>query len=95
MRHGPLPAGANRWLRGALVRAVVSHVPHAPDRWLTTYDVTPKARLGWPVARVAAARKLARALHAMLRTNTPWRDRQDPSLGESSVPRLAESRPIN
>lgn len=95
VRHGPLPAGANRWLRGALVRAVVSHVQHAPDSWLTTYYVTQKARLGWPVARVAAARKLARALHAMLRTNTPWRDRPDPSLGESSVPRLADSRPVN
>jgi transposase len=74
VRHGPIPAGANRWLRGALVRAVVSHVQHAPDSWLTHYYETQKARVGWPTARVATARKLARAVHAMLRTNTPWRD---------------------
>ena len=71
VRHGPIPAGANRWLRGALVRAVVSHVQHAPDSWLTQYYLAQKARVGWPTARVAAARKLARAIHAMLRTNTP------------------------
>ena len=47
-----------------------------------TYAVyaTQKARLGWPVARVATARKLARAVHAMLRTQQPWRD--DPARGE-------------
>jgi transposase len=95
VRHGPVPAGANRWLRGALVRAVVSHVRHAPDSWLTTYYATQKARLGWPVARVAAARKLARALHAMLRTKTPWQDRPQSSVGESSTPRLAEARPAD
>lgn len=72
MQHGPIPAGANRWLRGALVRAVVSHVQHAPTSWLTTYYIEQKTRLGWPVARIATARKLTRALHAMLRTNTAW-----------------------
>src|SRR4029453_1548390 len=98
VRHGALPAGANRWLRGALVRAVVSHVQHAPDSWLTAYYATQKARRGWPVARVAGARKTARAIHAMLRTETPWRDRParpDSSLGESSAPRLADSRHVN
>jgi transposase len=89
IHHGPIPAGANRWLRGALVRAVVSHVQHAPVSWLTTYYTTQKARVGWPTARVAAARKLARALHAMLRTNTPWHDARpseglSKSRGESS-----------
>jgi transposase len=72
VRHGPIPPGANRWLRGALVRAVVSHVRAAPDSWLTQYYVTQKARVGWPTARVAAARKLARAVHAMLRTESAW-----------------------
>lgn len=80
VRHGSIPAAANRWLRGALVRAVVSHVQHAPDSWLSHYYVTQKARLGWPTARVAAARKLARAIHAMLRTNTCWTN--DPARGE-------------
>ena len=80
VRHGPIPAGANRWLRGALVRAVVSHVQHAPDSWLTHYYVAQKARVGWPTARVAAARKLARAIHAMLRRNTGWKN--DPARGE-------------
>lgn len=72
VRHGAIPAGANRWLRGALVRAVVSHLQHAPESWLSVYYTTQKPRVGWPVARVATARKLARALHAMLRTNTRW-----------------------
>lgn len=90
VRHGPIPAGANRWLRGALVRAVVSHVQHAPDSWLTRYYLAQKARVGWPTARVAAARKLARAVHAMLRTQTPWKDEQtDPVTGELHEPHAA------
>jgi transposase len=80
VRHGTIPAGANRWLRGALVRAVVSHVQNAPDSWLTHYYLAQKARVVWPTARVAAARKLARAIHAMLRTNTCWKN--DPVRGE-------------
>ena len=90
VRHGPVPAGANRWLRGALVRAVVSHLQHAPKSWLATYYTTQKARLGWPVARIAAARKLTRALYAMLQTNTPWRDTPE---GESSALGLPSTRP--
>jgi transposase len=80
VRRGPIPAGANRWLRGALVRAVVSHVRAAPASWLSGYYAAQKARLGWPVARVATARKLARAVHAMLRTHRGWMD--EPSRGE-------------
>jgi len=74
IRHGPIPSGANRWLRGAFVRAVVTHTAHAPDSWLShSYEQT-RERLGWQVARVATARRLARAVHAMLRTGEPWRD---------------------
>ena len=80
MRHGPIPGSANRWLRGALVRAVVSHVQHAPASGLTQYYTLQKARVGWPVARIATARKLARAIHAMLRTQTNWQN--DPPRGE-------------
>jgi transposase len=80
VRHGTIPGGANRWLRGALVRAVVSHVQHAPTSWLTQHYTLQKARVGWPVARVATARKLARAIHAMLRTNITWQN--DPPRGE-------------
>jgi transposase len=87
VRHGEIPAAANRWLRGALVRAVVSHVRHAPDSWLTHYYLAQKARLGWPTARVAAARKLARAIHAMLRTNSCWKN--DPVRGELEEPHAA------
>jgi transposase len=74
VRHGAIPRGANRWLRGALVRAVVSHVQHAPTSWLTQYYLQQKARVGWPVARIATACKLARVIHAMLRTETSWRN---------------------
>ncbi len=74
IRHGSIPAGANRWLRGTFVRTVVSHVTHAPDSWLSqSYELT-RQRLGWQVARVATARRLARAVHAMLRTGEVWHD---------------------
>lgn len=74
IRHGTIPAGANRWVRGALVRAVVSHVQHAPQSWLTAYYTAQQARRGWPVARIATARKLARAIYAMLQHQQPWQD---------------------
>jgi len=74
IRHGSIPAGANRWLRGTFVRAVVSHVTHAPDSWLSQSYEQIRQRLGWQVARVATARRLARAVHAMLRTGEVWRD---------------------
>lgn len=92
IRHGPIPRGANRWLRGAFVRAVVSHVQHAPDSWLTQYYMTHKQRVGWQVARVATARKLVRAVHAMLRTQQVWFNRRD---GESSQQAHAARRPLN
>lgn len=76
IRHGHIPAGANRWLRGAYVRAVVSHVRHAPNSPLTRYYAEQKKRLGWQTARVATARKLARITHAMLRTGEAWRERE-------------------
>ena len=87
LRHGPIPAGANRWLRGALVRAVVAHVRAAPTSWLSRYYAAQKARLGWPVARVATARKLARAIHAMLRTQRSWTN--EPARGELHRPHAA------
>ena len=74
IRYGSIPAGANRWLRGTFVRAVVSHLTHAPDSWLSESYEQIKQRLGWQVARVATARRLARATHAMLRTGEVWRD---------------------
>lgn len=74
IRHGSIPAGANRWLRGTFVRAVVSHVTYAPDSWLSQSYERIRQRLGWPVARVATARRLARAVHAMLRTGEVWHD---------------------
>ncbi len=74
IRHGSIPAGANRWLRGTFVRAVVNHVTYAPDSWLSQSYEQIRQRLGWQVARVATARRLARAVHAMLRTGEVWRD---------------------
>lgn len=83
VRYGRIPAGANRWLRGAYVRAVVSHIRSAPESPLTRYYNNLKERLNWQTARVATARKLARATHAMLRTGEVWRQDPDPS-GEGS-----------
>lgn len=73
IKYGRIPAGANRWLRGALVHAVVTHVQHAPDSELSKFYAHQKERRGWQVARIATARKLARAVHAMLRTGEAWR----------------------
>ncbi len=81
VRYGEIPRGANRWLRGTLVRAVVSHVQSAPESWLSQFYAEKRPQLGWPIARVAAARRLTRAIHAMLRTNTAWKD-IPPSRGE-------------
>jgi len=90
IRHGAIPAGANRWLRGAFVRAVVSHTTYAPDSWLShSYEQT-RQRLGWQVARVATARRLARVVHAMLRTGETWRN--EPTYrekGEFRAPHVA------
>lgn len=88
-RHGPVPAGANRWLRGALVQAVVSHVRVAPASELTRYYEAQKKRLGWQVARVATARKLCRAVHAMLRTGEVWRYEVEAERGELQRPHAA------
>jgi transposase len=89
IRHGPIPAGANRWLRAAFVRTIVSHHMAAPSSWLSLYYDTQKQRLGWQVARVAAARKLARAVHAMLRTGEVWMDDVPQSDEKGRAPRLA------
>ena len=86
IRHGRIPAGANRWLRGAYVKGVVSHVQHAPESWLARYYTEQKRRLGWQVARIVTARKLARATHAMLRTGEVWRE-EEPSGERSELPR--------
>ncbi len=71
--HGSIPQGANRWVRGALVSAIPSHVRYAPTSPLTVAYAQLKARLGWRVARVATARKLARVGFVMLTRRTPWR----------------------
>lgn len=72
VRYGSIPAGANRWLRNVFVQAALSHCRTAPDSPLTTYYEEQKERVGWRVARIATARKLARAVHAMLRTGEVW-----------------------
>ncbi|UCF18944.1 MAG: IS110 family transposase [Gemmatimonadota bacterium] len=73
-RHGEIPRGANRWVRGALVSAIPSHVRLAPESALSSTYETLRQRLGWQVARVAAARKLARIVYRMLQTGERWRE---------------------
>jgi transposase len=72
-RHGSIPQGANRWVRGALVSAIPSQVRAAPESTLSAYYARLKERLGGRVARVVAARKLVRSIHLMLRTGEAWR----------------------
>ena len=90
IRYGSIPAGANRWIRGALVHAVVTHHQHRPESWLSKYYDQLKGRRGWQAARIATARKLARAIHAMLRTGEIWRDTMtDDVNGVSSSSRVS------
>jgi len=70
--RGSIPPAANRWVRGALVSAIPSHVRYAPTSPGTVAYEQLKARLGWRVARVAAARKLARVVYVMLTRRAPW-----------------------
>ena len=58
---------------GALVSAIPSHVRTAPQSPVTRAYAQLTARLGWRVARVAAARKLLHIVYIMLRRREPWR----------------------
>jgi len=80
-RHGGLPGAANRALRGALVSAVPTHLRAAPTSAISGYYTAQKARLGWRVARVAAARRLARVLFQLLKTGVGWRPSSPPVPG--------------
>jgi transposase len=71
--RGSIPADANRAVRNVFVSAIPSHVRAAPESSLSAYYARLKPRLGWPVARVAAARRLARISYQMLRTGEAWR----------------------
>lgn len=55
------------------MRAVVSHRKQVPQSSLSSYYERHKERLGWPMARVAAARKLCRTIYHMLETGEVWR----------------------
>lgn len=83
VHHGPIPSGANRWVRGAFVTATMSHVRHAPSTAISKYYTQTKARLGWKKARVAAARKLARACYVILKTQQPYQDVASRNSGRS------------
>jgi transposase len=72
-RHGAIPHAANHAVRGALVSAIPAHVRYAPTSTLSGYYQRQKARLGWPVARVAAARRLGVVVYRMLATGEVWR----------------------
>lgn len=71
--HGPIPQGANRWVRGTLVSAIPSHMQTTPESTLGQFYRRKQDQLGMPTARIAAARKLCRAVHAMLSTGEVWR----------------------
>jgi transposase len=72
-QHGAIPRAANHAVRGALVSAIPTHLRYAPSSTLSRYYARLKGRLGWPVARVAAARRLAQVIYHMLRTGEEWR----------------------
>jgi transposase len=93
--HGSIPQDANRWVRGALVSAIPTHVRVAPASPVTEAYAQLKARLGWRVARVAAARKLLRIVYVMLRRGEPWRSEpsQVTTSGTRSTPNMSLRRP--
>jgi transposase len=72
VRTGPIPQGANRYVRGALVSAIPSHVRFAPESALSLSYRRLSDRVGWQVARVATARKLSHIVYRMLVTGTRW-----------------------
>jgi transposase len=74
VHHGPLPNAANRWVRGALVSTIPTHLRCAPASRLSQYYARQQARLGWQIARVATARQLARVIYHMLLTGEAWRE---------------------
>lgn len=74
VRRGPLPAAANRWVRGALISTVPTHLRWAPESRLSRYYARQQERLGWQKARVATARQLARTIYHMLLTGEVWRE---------------------
>jgi hypothetical protein len=78
VHHGPLPNAANRWVRGALISTIPTHLRCAPTSGLSQYYARQKARLGWQIARVATARQLARVIYHMLRTGEVWRETPAP-----------------
>ena len=73
VRYGPIPEGANRWVRGALVSAITSHMRSTPESSLGQFYRRKQEQIGMSTARIAAARKLCRAIHAMLSTGEVWR----------------------
>ena len=72
-KHGRIPHAANHAVRGALVSAIPTHVRCAPTSSLSQYYARQKQRLGWPVARVAAARRLCVIVYRMLSSGEAWR----------------------
>jgi len=72
VRTQPIPQGANRYVRGALVPAIPSHVRFAPESALSLSYRRLSDRVGWQVARVATARKFSHIVYRMLVTGTRW-----------------------
>ncbi len=71
--HGGIPQGANRAVRDVLHSAVGDHRRAAPESPVTDYYRRKAEEKGKRTARTAAARKLCRAIYAMLSTGEVWR----------------------
>ncbi len=62
--------------------------------WLRVAYEQLKARLGWRVARVAAARRLVRIVYVMVCSREPWGGTQElTTSGTRSTPNLSARRP--
>lgn len=80
-----IPIGANRAVRGALVWVIPTHVRRAPDSALSAYYARQKGRLGWPKARVAAARHLGHIVYQKLRSGEAFHPCPRVRLGEGEL----------
>jgi transposase len=94
VHRGPLPNAANRWVRGALISSIPTHLRCAPASPLSQYYARQKARLGWPIARVATARQLARVIYRMLRTGEAWRPTPGATPGPASASAASASAAV-
>jgi transposase len=73
--HGRLTKHGNKWIRWAMVEAVVPAI--TSDYWLRSHYEHIKSRRGSNTAKVAVARRLLTLVHRVLTQRRPYRDAKE------------------